>query len=146
MIKIVILGKGARKDLQKTPNFIVSKLKYWIVQIEIEGLESISMTIKKKSSATAFLDGLTGGPLTIGEILRSLRKSDELTQEQFASTLEISKQHLCDIEKGRKAVSPSRAAIFARRLGQSPTFFIQIALQEELDSAGVRIKIRVDAA
>ena len=104
------------------------------------------MTTKKKSAATQFMERLTGGPLTIGEVLRSLRKSDDYTQVQFASMLDISKQHLCDIEKGRKAVSPSRAAIFAKKLGQSPTFFIQQALQEELNTAGVKIKIKVDAA
>ena len=103
-------------------------------------------TRRKKSDTMLLMEKLTGGPISIGEILWSLRKSDELTQSEFAAILEISKQHLCDIEKGRKAVSPARAAVFAQRLGQSPMYFIQLALQEELEKAGVKIKIKVDAA
>ena len=104
------------------------------------------MSTKKKSETMQFLEKLTGGPLTIGELLRALRKSEDQTQEDFAKTLEISKQHLCDIEKGRKAVTPARAALFATRLGQPPAYFIQLALQEDLKSVGLKIKVKVDAA
>jgi transcriptional regulator with XRE-family HTH domain len=104
------------------------------------------MSTKKKSEAMQFLEKLTGGHLTIGELLRALRKSDGQTQDDFAKALEISKQHLCDIEKGRKAVTPARAALFATRLGQPPAYFIQLALQEDLKSVGLKIKVKVDAA
>jgi transcriptional regulator with XRE-family HTH domain len=104
------------------------------------------MNTKKKSEAMHFLEKLTGGPLTMGELLRALRKSEAQTQEEFASLLEVSKQHLCDIEKGRKSVTPGRAALFATRLGQPPAYFIQIALQEELRNAGLKLKIKVEAA
>jgi len=104
------------------------------------------MSTKNKSETMQFLEKLTGGPLTIGELLRTLRKSEDQTQEEFAKTLEMSKQHLCDIEKGRKAVTPARAALFAKRLGQPPAYFIQLALQEDLKSVGLKIKVKVDAA
>jgi len=104
------------------------------------------MSTKNKSETMQFLEKLTGGPLTIGELLRALRKSDDQTQEEFAKTLEISKQHLCDIEKGRKAVTPARAALFATRLGQPPAYFIQLSLQEDLKSVGLKIKVKVHAA
>jgi antitoxin HigA-1 len=103
-------------------------------------------TSKKKSDAMQFLEKLTGGPLTIAELLHSLRKSDELTQQEFAKTLGISKQHLCDIERGRKAVTPIRAAVFATKLRQPPAFFIQLALHEELIHAGLKLKVKVEAA
>jgi transcriptional regulator with XRE-family HTH domain len=101
----------------------------------------------KKSDALLFLEKITGGPLTVASILKSMRESDELSQKDFAALLGISKQNLCDIEKGRKAVSPSRAAIFAQKLGYPPTAFIRIALQEELDRAGVKLRVSsVDVA
>jgi transcriptional regulator with XRE-family HTH domain len=101
----------------------------------------------RKSSAMQFLENLTGGPLTISEILKTLRECDEISQKDFAKQLGISKQNLCDIEKGRKAVTPSRAAMFAKKLGYPPTSFIRIALQEELDHAGIKITISsIDAA
>ena len=94
-----------------------------------------------------FLEKISGGPLTISGILKSLRECEKISQKYFASQLGISKQNLCDIEKGRKAVAPSRAAIFAQKLGYPPTAFIRIALQEELDRAGVKLNIAsVDAA
>lgn len=101
---------------------------------------------KKKSDSMRFLEKVGGGPLTMAEILKTLRESDETSQQDFAEQLGISKQNLCDIEKGRKFVSSPRAAIFATKLGYPPTYFIQHALQEELDRAGVRLRIIVDAA
>jgi transcriptional regulator with XRE-family HTH domain len=107
----------------------------------------VKKTMLQKTSAMLFLEDLTGGPITIAEILKSLRECDEISQKDFAKMLGISKQNLCDIEKSRKAVTPSRAAIFAQKLGYPPTAFIRVALQEELDKAGLKIKIRsVDAA
>ena len=104
-------------------------------------------TASRQSSAMQFLENLTGGRLTIAEILKTLRECDEVSQKDFATQLGISKQNLCDIEKGRKAVTPSRAAMFAKKLGYPPTAFIRIALQEELDRAGILITIRsIDAA
>jgi len=100
-----------------------------------------------KSKALLFMEKIGGGPLTLAGILRSLHACDEVSQKDFAARLGISKQNLCDIEKSRKAVTPSRAAIFAIKLGYPPTAFIRIALQEELDRAGVKIHINsVDAA
>ncbi len=93
-----------------------------------------------------FLERITVGPLTIGELHCALRKSDEQTQEEFAKTLEISKQHPCDIEKRRKTVTPARAALFATRLGQPPVYFIQLALQEDLKRVGLKINMKVNAA
>ncbi len=96
---------------------------------------------KAKSAAMKFMEELTGGPLTIAEVIKSLRACDEVNQSDFAKLLGISRQNLCDIEKGRKSVSPARAAVFAQKLGYPTTTFIRIALQEELDREGVRIKI-----
>ncbi len=101
---------------------------------------------QKKSEAMRFLERISGGPLTLAEVLKTLRDSEDMTQQEFAKAMGISKQNLCDIEKGRKFVSASRAAIFAKKLGYPPTFFIQLALQEELDRAGVRLKVTVGAA
>ena len=109
------------------------------------------MTTKRpksaKSDAMLFMEKISGGPLTISGILKSLRECDEISQKDFAAQLGISKQNLCDIEKRRKAVTPSRAAIFAQKLGYPPTAFMRIALQEELDRAGIKIRINsIDAA
>ena len=84
-------------------------------------------TDSKKSDALEFLESLTGGPLTLGDLLASIRLGEGTPQAEFARRLDISRSHLCDIEKGRKTLSPKRAARFARILGYSEAQFVRFA-------------------
>ena len=68
----------------------------------------------RKSKTTRFLEGLTGGPLTLGRLVAAIRLGEEAGLAEFAKTLGISKSHLCDIETGRKPVSATKAAEMAR--------------------------------
>jgi plasmid maintenance system antidote protein VapI/mRNA-degrading endonuclease RelE of RelBE toxin-antitoxin system len=98
-----------------------------------------------RSSATRFLDSLVG-KLTFGKLLESARLSDELTMAQFAKKLGISVSHLNDIEKGRKTVSPERAARFARRLGYSEMQYVRLALQDLMRESGLKFTVDLKAA
>jgi plasmid maintenance system antidote protein VapI len=95
--------------------------------------------------ANEFLDELLG-PLTFGNMLWSIRMCDELSQTEFAEMLGVSRSHICDIEKGRKVVSAERAAKWANVLGYSDIGFVQLALQDQLDKAGVKMSVKVEAA
>lgn len=101
------------------------------------------MITKKKSAAVKFVEKHAGGPLTFGRRISSLRKGEDLTLEAFAEVLGISKQHLNDIEKGRKAVSPERAAKFAQILGFGANQFVRLALQDQLNSAGLNYQVHL---
>ena len=101
------------------------------------------MSIRKKSKAMKFLDRLDNSHLNVGNFLLAIRKGEEMTQAEFASLLEISKSHLCDIEKGRKSVSPERAVKFAKVLGYSEKQFVRLSLQEILDGTGILMKVEV---
>ena len=101
------------------------------------------MNTRKKSDAMKFMEELTGGPLTLSKVIKSTRQCEEMTQEQFAKLLGISKSHLCDIEKGRKNVSPERAYNFANILGYSPELYVTLALQAMIDSAGIDMIVDV---
>lgn len=92
------------------------------------------------------LEKVTGGPMTLGKLIWSIRMSDEISQVTFAEKLNLSKQHLCDIEKGRKAVSPKLAAEYARKLGYSEKQFVRLALQDELDRAGLNFEVELKQA
>lgn len=100
----------------------------------------------KKSETMKFLEKTAGRPLTLGGVLESIRVGEEMSQAAFAKKLGVSPSHLCDIEKGRKVVSPERAARFARVLRRSPEQFVRLSLQELVDEAGLHMKINVDAA
>jgi antitoxin HigA-1 len=99
-----------------------------------------------KSSAMKLMEQLLGGPLTLGLAIESLRKGETLSQEACAKRLKISKSHLCDVEKGRKLVSPERAAKWARLLGYPESVLVQLALQAELDVAGLKYTVAIEAA
>lgn len=100
----------------------------------------------KKTEAVRFLEKLTGGPVTLGRFLEAVRLGEDLTQPEFAKKLSISKSHLNDIEKGRKAVSPDRAARFAKILGYSQARLVKLALQDLVDRGGLKLQVDVRAA
>ncbi len=104
------------------------------------------MPTRKKSDTMRFLEHLAGRPLTLGGLLQSIRLGEEMSQAAFAKKLGISPSHLCDIEKGRKVVSPERAARFAAILGRSQQQFVRLALQGLVDETGLKMKVDVAAA
>jgi len=93
-----------------------------------------------------FLDELVDEPMSFGSLIKTIRQCDELTQAQMAEKLSISKAHICDLEKGRKFVTPARAARFAKILGYSEVQFVRLALKDQIDQAGLNLKVILEAA
>lgn len=105
------------------------------------------MTIAKKNrDALEFLNRVVGAPISLGGALETLRLCDEQTQVQYSKKLGISQTHLSQIEKGVKTVSPERAQRFAKKLGYSEAVFIQLALQDELNRLGIKMKVQLQAS
>jgi transcriptional regulator with XRE-family HTH domain len=98
------------------------------------------------ASTNAFLKALNGGPLTFGQLLSSIREADEQSLAQFAARLDISRQHLHQLESGDKRVSPGRAVRFAQVLGYNELYFVQLALQDLVDEIGIDAKVEVKVA
>lgn len=104
------------------------------------------MTIRKQSDAMKFLENLAG-KLTLAGLLMAIRQGEEMSQVEFAKSLGISRQYLCDIEHGRRTVSPKAAAAFAKMLGYSPQQFVRLCLQDLVNRDGLKLKVDVrDAA
>jgi len=101
---------------------------------------------RKKSDTMKLLEKMSGGPLTLGRAMESIRKGEELSQDECAKKLGVSKSHLCDVEKGRKTVSPERAAKWARTLGYPESVLVRLAIQGALDAAGLRYRVDIEAA
>ena len=100
------------------------------------------MSTKKSKSATEVFNK-TLGHVTFGEMLHSLRLTEEISQKAFAKKLKISTSELCDIEKGRKFISIQRATRFAKKLHDSPEVFIQYVIQDEILKAGLNCEIKI---
>ena len=84
------------------------------------------------------------GELTFAQVLLAHRQGEGLSQADMAEELGISRQSLCDLEKGRKIPSPSRAAKIARILGMLPESFIELALQDQLRSEKLNFTIKIE--
>jgi transcriptional regulator with XRE-family HTH domain len=102
--------------------------------------------MSKKSTAMQFLEDLTGGPLTFGRFVQSIRLGEEMSLEAFASQLGVSRTNLSDIEHGRRGVSVERAAHWAELLGYDQAQFVRLALQAQLDEAGLPLLAQVTRA
>lgn len=83
------------------------------------------------------------GELTFADVLRAHRESEELTQQEMANFLEITKQSLCDLEKGRKIPSLKRAESIARKFGMLPESFIELALQDQLRKLSLNYSVSI---
>ncbi len=83
------------------------------------------------------------GHISFGEMLHSFRQAQELTQVEMAEKLSISKQDLCNIEKGRKTVSVERAVLFAKALKMPAKIFAKYVLQDQLQKAGLKGEVEI---
>lgn len=85
------------------------------------------------------------GPRSFAQFLRVERLSQQKTQASMARALDISRAMLCDIEKGRQTVSPKLALKIARKLGYSEIIAVQLALQDQLRRAKIKMQVRIVA-
>lgn len=106
------------------------------------------MSINKNMKSLHSLDSLEKrlGKMTVGGFLRSWRLSEELSQKAFAKKIKMSAANLCDIELGRKGVSPEKASQIAKILGYSPEVLIKLAIEELLSEAGLRYQVEIKPA
>jgi hypothetical protein len=58
----------------------------------------------------------------------------------------LSVANLCDIEKGRKGVSPEKAEQIAKAIGVPPALLIRLSIEESLRAAGLEYSVEVKPA
>lgn len=83
------------------------------------------------------------GPMTVGLFIRAFRESEGLSQTAFAKKLKVSRANICDLEKGRKNISPGRAVQIAKVLGVPETALIQLSIQDTLRSAHLNYTVEL---
>lgn len=86
------------------------------------------------------------GKLSVGEFLRTWRTSEELSLKDFGKKAGLSVANLCDIEKGRKGISPEKAEQIAKAIGVPPALLIRISIEEGLRAAGLRYTVEIKPA
>jgi transcriptional regulator with XRE-family HTH domain len=103
------------------------------------------MTTRKRHYGAGNLEKRLG-KLTMGDFLRSWRETEELSLKEFGKLLGMSTSNLCDIEKGRKGVSPEKAYKIAKALDVPPPLLIRLSLEDSLRAAGLKYEVEVKPA
>jgi transcriptional regulator with XRE-family HTH domain len=100
------------------------------------------MSTEKKSYSIKDLEKRLG-KLTVGEFLRSWRMSEEMSLKNFGKLIGLSIANLCDIEKGRKGVSPEKAEQIAKALKVPPALLVRLSIEESLQAAGLKYQVEI---
>ena len=95
------------------------------------------------TDAMETLNSITGGRLSLGKTIKSIRLCDGFKQGEFAKLLGVTQSYLSDLEHDRKEVSAQKSAEFAKTLGQSEKQFIRLALQDALVRQGFKYQVDI---
>ena len=79
--------------------------------------------------------------LSFGDFIRNYRLGEEMTQNDLADILNISKQRVCDIEKNRYHVSLKLCKEIAKKLDLPLEWLAKLAIQDLLESEGIDLKV-----
>lgn len=90
-----------------------------------------------------FLKSVDKSHLSLGAYIQAIRQGEELSQSAFAKTLGVSRQFMCDVEHGRRYLSPSMAANYAIKLGYSTKQFVRLALDDLLMREGLSFEVEI---
>jgi transcriptional regulator with XRE-family HTH domain len=102
-------------------------------------------TEKSKSSGLERLEKRLG-KLSVGEFLHTWRTTEEMTLKEFGKRTGLSVANLCDIEKGRKGVSPEKAEQIAKVIGVPPALLVRLSIEESLRAVGLNYKVEIKPA
>lgn len=102
-------------------------------------------TEKRKSYGLKDLEKRLG-KLTVGEFLHTWRTTEDMTLKAFGKLVGLSIANLCDIEKGRKGVSPEKAEQIAKVIGVPPALLVRLSIEESLRAAGLNYKVEIQPA
>ena len=106
-------------------------------------MSTISKTTQKTLKA---LEGVAGEKLTLGSFVQCIRECEEMSQVAFAKRLGISRQYLCDIERGRRVISPKLAASLGSKIGHSQDQMVRLALQDSINKSGLPYEVELRRA
>jgi transcriptional regulator with XRE-family HTH domain len=104
------------------------------------------MITKDTQETLKYLENIMGEKLTLGSFILAIRQGEELSQVEFAKMLGVSRQVLCDIEHGRRIISPKKAAEYADLLGYSKKQFVRLCLQDMIDRDHLGLIVEIENA
>lgn len=80
---------------------------------------------------------------SIGDALLRVRQARLLSQRAFGKLLGVSHVYICKVETGGCRLSAEHAVRWALELDEPPCEWARLALQDQLNAAGLRMTVRV---
>lgn len=91
------------------------------------------------TSAKKFLSTLIGPP-TVGKLLRAYRTSNDISVQELAVTLGVTKGYISNIETGKKEISLDKALYICKVLGEVREVYAGVWFEEQARNAGLDFK------
>ena len=113
----------------------------------MDGPGFIPMTTdaKVKICSRRQLEKLNRGPLSLRDLVASIRQGEGWSLAEMAKRLKVTRAHVGAIEHG-KPVAPESAARYAKALGYSQEQFVRLALQDALRRAHLPYIVEISPA
>ena len=103
------------------------------------------MTTSKKEKASKFLEK-EYGHLYFGDLLKAHRLGEDLTQEELATKLKITKQKVSDYENRRRLPSIETINAWAKKLKEPQDIWIKAYVQQQLDDCNLNYIVELKLA
>lgn len=94
------------------------------------------------TNAKKFLKNLLG-ELTFAQMIKSLRETEEYSQQEVATAISEPRSRICDFEKGRRIPTLEQASKLADFFGHPRSFFYKRVFEDLARNAGVNLEIQV---
>lgn len=99
----------------------------------------------KRKNLSSLLEEIRGEKFSFSSILRAYRTREDLTQQELAEKLGVTKSYISDLENKRRLVTVEQATIFAKKLKEPEKIWVEVALQDMLNRAGVAGTVKIVA-
>ena len=80
---------------------------------------------------------------SFAELIKTHRLCEEKSQTEYARSLNISPQTLCDLEKGCRIPSPKRAFLIAQKIAVLPDYAVESALNDSLKKQELNLSVSI---
>lgn len=91
------------------------------------------------TSAKKFLERIAG-PMTVGKLIRAYRTTHDLSLQDLAGKLNVTRGFISNIETGKKAISLEKTLEIAKRLKESTNVYARVWFEMQAREAGLDFK------
>ncbi len=100
---------------------------------------------KKKLIAEQQLEKILGEKFSFAMMMRAYRTREDLTQEELSKKIKVPKSYISNLENKRDFVTVDQAKKIAKILKEPVELWVEVALQDMLDRAGINAIVKLVA-